>query len=239
MRVASIASFRERLDVLPDAVNSLLPQVDIVSIYFNEGLTFREMVDLYDKIDNLDKVRVKKLNEDRKDLSKFLGIYDYPDSLLFTCDDDLIYAPDYCDKMELAWEDSLCNVITCGGKSLKNPPYTTLKDAIEYKTHCLHLKKKGQQFPNLGIVHIPLTGCSMFLASQYQDCVIDNKYIGMADVQMFAWNVQMSYWSGICNNYDGYMMTYNEKMGKRPTIWETVTTKQTELIGTYLNEIVK
>ena len=37
MKVASIATYRERLDVLPDAIKSLESQVDIIHVYFNES----------------------------------------------------------------------------------------------------------------------------------------------------------------------------------------------------------
>jgi hypothetical protein len=118
MRVASIATYAERLDVLPDAIKSLYNQVDLIKIYYNGKLSADKLEQLKEEVGEFDKVDICEC-VDRADLSKFNAIWDCPNDTIFLCDDDIIYKGKYCDKLEHnLYHDYMirADVISCGGK---------------------------------------------------------------------------------------------------------------------------
>lgn len=91
MIVAGMASFHARLDVVPDAVASLIDQVDILYLYLNNVNTFPDFA-RHPKI----KVFLSKDHlGDLTDNGKFFMLGNLKNSYYFSCDDDMIYPPDY------------------------------------------------------------------------------------------------------------------------------------------------
>ncbi len=93
-RIACLATMPSRGVVLKQAVESLLPQVDELWIYLNR---FRDIPRHLTELPNCHPVQ----GIDRGDAGKFFVACEQyaPDAFLFTCDDDLIYPPDYIDTL--------------------------------------------------------------------------------------------------------------------------------------------
>ena len=108
IRRAHMATFPARAESLPQAVASLAPQVDELHLVLNEHDGVPEWLDRHPNV-------IPVLPErDVKALGKF---YPRPgaDDRVFLVDDDLIYAPDYCDVLEaearrLGWEGRVFGV---------------------------------------------------------------------------------------------------------------------------------
>lgn len=87
MVTAQIASIPDRERLLKKVVDSLLPQVDQLNIMLNN----------YPKTPsfcNKPKVNHYHLDNSKGDAAKFYGLKNI-EGYIFTCDDDLIYPPDY------------------------------------------------------------------------------------------------------------------------------------------------
>lgn len=87
MVTAQLASIPDRERLLEHVVNSLLPQVDQLNIMLNN---YPKTPAFCDK----PKVNVYHLDNSKGDAAKFYGLKDI-EGYIFTCDDDLIYPPDY------------------------------------------------------------------------------------------------------------------------------------------------
>ena len=81
---ANIATQPSRAKQLVKAVESLQPQVDKVRVFANQFKPFS----------SYDNVEVVELEQNLADNAKFQGV-DNPDEYYFSCDDDIIYPPDY------------------------------------------------------------------------------------------------------------------------------------------------
>ena len=108
LRRAHMATFPARAESLPRAVASLAPQVDELDLVLNE----------YDRIPSWlhrhPNVRPILPERDVKALGKFYP-RPAPEDRVFLVDDDLVYAPDYCDVLEaeadrLGWEGRVFGV---------------------------------------------------------------------------------------------------------------------------------
>ena len=93
--VAGISSMTKRKEALVDAVNSLVDQVDLIHLYLQEG---HEYTSESEKV-----VIHRDYGVDMGDAGKFYKAQD-EDCYFLSCDDDLIYPPDYaqvvCDGIE-------------------------------------------------------------------------------------------------------------------------------------------
>jgi hypothetical protein len=96
---AHLATFPKRQHLLLDAVKSIAPQVDRVFVCLNE---FTAPPPGLDEVPNLEYMIP---DEDLKDAGKFAFSAD-ADDIIFTIDDDIIYADDYVERT-LAFTDQL------------------------------------------------------------------------------------------------------------------------------------
>lgn len=110
--VAGMATYPPRFSFCLDAVRSIAPQVDRVLFYVNgpEDAPFNET----HVPDNVSIVWGSAGN--LKDAGKFHGAYGLdPDTYYLTCDDDLIYPPEYAPKLVAALEkgEAACGFHGC------------------------------------------------------------------------------------------------------------------------------
>ena len=87
MVTAQLASIPDRVDLLEKTVNSLLPQVDSLNIMLNNYANTPHFCH------NL-KIKFCHLDNFKGDAAKFHGLKGV-EGYIFTCDDDLVYPPDY------------------------------------------------------------------------------------------------------------------------------------------------
>jgi len=133
--VASIATVPERAATLKAAVASLESQVDSVQVYQN--IDWGELPG---------------------DYGKFFGLGSSGREWFFTCDDDILYPPDYVERMirfSAANDDA---VVTCHGRTfLGNGFPDSYYEAQVYKYHCLGdvLNTQPVDVPGSGVALIP------------------------------------------------------------------------------------
>ena len=128
--VVGMATFKGREQAVEIAINSLSSQVDEIILYDNE------------------------VNPDIADNGKFYGLTMQKEPCYyFTCDDDLIYPPDYISKMIEAIERHGC-IITHHGRILQG------LDLSYYKGHKAIRCLKNSSYT--GVVDIPGTGVTGF-----------------------------------------------------------------------------
>jgi hypothetical protein len=239
MRVASIATYVDRLGVLPDAVRSLAPQVDVVQIYYNGE---PDDAGYFIALNSLIKVAAKYDTEmyltpvkDLADLSKFRAIWDYPDATIFTCDDDLIYDPEYIYKLSKnLYHDPLitADVVSLGGKVVKEgKPFERAKkwkDLFLSRVTCFSKNNLWMQTTTLDI---PLSGVSVFKAKDFQDCKIDEKYKYAADIQLGKWCKDKGLIVKNAWNRPRSLVKYNPKMNGKETIFDKHTSKDNRIVS--------
>lgn len=167
----SIASIMRRSGALRDVVKSLLNQCDTMNIYlhgYNEIPYFL----LHDKIN----VMTDKKYGDRGDADKFFLAAE-TDGYCFTCDDDLIYPPDYVNTMIKKIEQyrrKCC--VGVHGLLLKDTPVTNFY-TDRYKAFHYNL--------NLNIdqpVHILGTGVMAYHSDTINISLDDFELPNMADI---------------------------------------------------------
>lgn len=100
-------------DPLP-TVKSLIPQVDLVRVALNN---YKEIPTSL----NLRKVEPFLRNNEKGDAEKFYECYKQK-GYFFTCDDDLIYPPDYVERMMRGFDDYGDNIYTFHGRDYPPKP---------------------------------------------------------------------------------------------------------------------
>jgi len=103
--IAGIATIQRRLEFLRDTINSIIDQVDVLMIYFNDYDSIPDWLDITNGAINvfgsIEKPPFREyLNPvDQGDVGKFFTI-PVCNGYYFSLDDDLIYPPDYIERME-------------------------------------------------------------------------------------------------------------------------------------------
>lgn len=179
-RVVGIATVKGREESLKDTIRSLENQVDFINVY--DG--------------NIEGDKVKFTGYEK-------GIH------YFSCDDDLIYPPDYCDKMIECWERNGC-IITCHGRNFIPPITNYHKNGIKF--HCLHEVKEDVTVDCGG------TGV-MMLTGQLNFSLDDFKEKNMADVWIAKFAKQQNV-PIVCMAHTEGWIKHSDKFDLRETIYE-------------------
>jgi len=258
MKVASIATYAGRLDVLPDAVKSLAGQVDVVHIYYNgkvDDSGWKELqVKLISECGDMGGETARclcEVVEDRADLSKFRAIWDYPDATIFTCDDDLIYSPDYVRQLTkcLHYDTMVgADVVAIGGNQISDE--NKLKKSKTYMgcfgqrfsafTVPVDSRKVPYGFMYPDDLHAPISGLAAFDSSKFQDCSINEIYKYAADIQLGAWIEEKGYTAKRVWGYRKCLVKRNAKMkGNRDTIFDNYTNVEGVKLSNLVRDIWK
>lgn len=152
--IASLASISERRNQLAQVVKTLLPQVDVLRVYLNRYPRIPEFL-RHPKIETAHSDRYGSL----EDVGKFFWNGEDAGYHL-SCDDDLLYPPDYVSRM-LAAVERYDKAVVAGfhGVLLKPPVTSYYRDRSVY-----HFT---QSLENDRSVHIVGTGC----AGWHSDCL--------------------------------------------------------------------
>lgn len=125
--VVGLATFEGREKSLKDAVKSLEGQVDEIFIYDNSK------------------------NKDVKDNGKFYGLTQIKEPCVYlTCDDDIIYPPDYVESILGGINEFKC-IVTHHGKSINSKDY--LEDSKSY-----HFSVRNYKNIELDVAGTGITG---------------------------------------------------------------------------------
>lgn len=190
-RVVGIATVKGREESLKDTIRSLENQVDFINVY--DG--------------NIEGDKVKFTGYER-------GIH------YFSCDDDLIYPPDYCDKMiekynyyleSVPGDEVVSNCIITAHGRVFIPPITNYhKNGIKF--HCLHEVKEDVTVDCGG------TGV-MMLTGQLNFSLDDFKEKNMADVWIAKFAKEQNV-PIVCMAHPAGWIKHSDKFDLRETIYE-------------------
>ncbi len=167
-----IASIKSREKSLEKTVRSLIDQADAIHVYLNDY----DAVPAY--LQNNDKITfyLGKIYKDRGDVGKYYAIDKVDDGYYFSCDDDLIYPPNYVAKtIEFL-------------KSVNNQAIATyhgalLKDGILNNYYRDRKQVHYSNFQRVGLpVHIGGTGVMAFHVKVFRPDLSKFKYPNMADI---------------------------------------------------------
>ena len=92
-KIASLATYPKRKEIVKETIKSLCGQVDILNIFFNSY----NICDVNNIVKNYNNIKyiIDSIGDCRA-AGKFFTVY--TDNYNFVCDDDIIYPPDYTEK---------------------------------------------------------------------------------------------------------------------------------------------
>lgn len=158
---ANFATWSAR-DTIDKAVESVIDQVDIVRVYYND-YTPKKRTDI-----------IQYTGEDLTDKGKFYGIG--KNEIAFTCDDDLLYAPDYVEHTLERMKDYPGYVVTYHGRKLKGKGLNYYRGHETF--HCLIPLGEDKQ------IEVPGTGVMAFNTNEILPDILSYPQQKMADVLM-------------------------------------------------------
>jgi hypothetical protein len=165
-----IASIPERSESLEKVLDSLSGQVDHVFVALN--YCAHETPKYLNKYSN---VFWATFDNSQGDTMKFC-MSRLPNQIYLTCDDDLIYPPDYVQNMVDACEDYKC-IVTHHGKTYEGArPIQSYRRSFTVNARCLNTCS-GDRW-----LHVPGTGCMAFNTKDFKISIADFEYKNMADV---------------------------------------------------------
>ena len=131
----NIATYAPRVtpQCLERTIDSLISQVDLIRIYFNECVPpFDSWIEKY----NTNKIIGVTGGDNLTDNGKFYFLEQITEPEIYlTCDDDLIYPPDYVKRMVEAIEHYKC-IVSFHGRQLLGAGLDYYKNHKSF--HCLH-----------------------------------------------------------------------------------------------------
>jgi len=139
MTTANIATLPAREIQLARTVKSLYNQVDYINIWLND----------YDKVPSWlsDSKISTQLSNNIGDMGKFLFKID---GYYFSCDDDIIYPPDYVKILKDRLDG---NIVTIHGKNFKTPCKSYYHDAFD-KIRCDNEAKQDKsRYKEVYVIH--------------------------------------------------------------------------------------
>lgn len=149
MRTIQIASLPDREKLLKKTIESLINQADRINVFLNG---YKKVPDFC----HSDKIKATILNNERGDAAKFFNVEDIQ-GYIFTCDDDLIYPPNYINVMiSKLWEYNLNRVVSCHGRVMKAKPVRSY-----YRDRIIGYRCLGEVYKDV-CVDVAGTGCMAF-----------------------------------------------------------------------------
>lgn len=125
---ANLATFPPRTSILTQTIESILPQVDRLCVCLNE------YTEIPPELADHDKIEASIPESDLKDAGKFAFCPD-DDDFVLTIDDDILYPPDYAERLVNAYDtlDPLESVIGVLGHAWVNKGQTGKMGWRNYK----------------------------------------------------------------------------------------------------------
>lgn len=167
-----IASIKSREMCLEKTINSLISQADELHIYLNDYEKVPAFVQNNPKI----KFYLGKIYKDRGDTGKYFGLDKVESGYYFSCDDDLIYPPNYVEQTINYLKSAENRVIATYHGAILKPGilsnYYRDRKQVHYST-----------FQRVAIpVHIGGTGVMAFHVKHFRPDISRFKHPNMADI---------------------------------------------------------
>lgn len=220
---AHIASIYGRQDSLLKVIRSIYPQVDAMFVALNSYPEVPKWMSQFPKC------HVGLLDNRLGDAAKMLCIPSLTEqSFVFTCDDDLIYAPNYCKYIISKYNQHKGCIITLHGKVFKRPIVSSHRGIIE-------------NYRCLGTVvgdHVVDTGGTGTMLINTNDIKIDIsefKRPNMADI----WLAKIAHEQGVKIVAVGHPNNLVKYLPQSKTIWRSHTHDDDVYQTNVLNEFLK
>jgi hypothetical protein len=216
LRIAGIATLKEREESFKRVIESLYPQVDHIYAILN----------YYDSIPSWliqSNITPVLMNNEYKDSGKFLYA-NIPDVVYFGCDDDLLYPIGYCDYMEDGVR-RYNGLVSLHGKKYLPPVSHFKKWAGSYR--CL-----GTVSENIK-VNVVGSGCCAFSTERLSVDISQFKIGGMADIWLSKLASEQGVPIMVLKHNIGYLQYTNITT---PTIWGTTKdyTEHTKILRSFI-----
>jgi hypothetical protein len=159
MITANFATHKGRRATIDEAVSSIIDQVDIVRVHYNDYIPDEKRWEQYTGADYTDRAKFAHIRSDE---------------IAFTCDDDLIYPPDYVRVALKALSDYPKSIITFQGRVLLGTNRNYYRGHKKYR--CLG------DVPSNVYVDVPGSGVSCFNTRDFIPGIIKYTENYMADL---------------------------------------------------------
>lgn len=171
MTVAGIATIPSRIEQVKKTIESLLPQVDLIQVALNNFTASpTELIELKEKYGKIFFIRAQGADE-----QKFIQV---EGNIYLSCDDDLIYPPDYVSVIESKLEEYPDSIITFHGRNFNHFPIQSYYKSAGRKFRCLDKVSSDVQ------VQVGGTGCMAFKPDKFSVTLNDFPTKYMADVHL-------------------------------------------------------
>lgn len=167
MIVAGIATMPTRITQLRRAIDSLLPQVDMINVSLNKFTA----VPLFLKGEHYKKVQCQITQGSDEQKFRFVA-----GDIYLSCDDDLEYPPNYVEVIKAKLE--INDIITFHGRNFVYFPIESYYRSAKEKYRCLDTVKEDRY------VEFGGTGCMAFKPSKFHVTLLDFYSEHMADIHM-------------------------------------------------------
>lgn len=171
MTVAGIATIPTRIEQIKRTIESLLPQVDVIHVALNNFTVVPECVK-----HGMVMREITQGSDEQKFLTVQSARQSSPNSIYLSCDDDLIYPPDYVKVMKERLEHY--EIVTCHGRNFNSFPIKSYYKSAGSKYRCLD--KVSTDVP----VMVGGTGCMAFRPANFSVSLADFPSKYMADVHL-------------------------------------------------------
>ncbi|MDY7055166.1 tetratricopeptide repeat protein, partial [Limnospira fusiformis] len=174
MVFVGIASIPQRVDSLKLTIESLINQVDKIGVFLDKYHVVPEYLKNYGE--RIEVVTSNQVDRDLGDAGKFFWVESHQ-GYYFTCDDDLIYPPDYIFRTISRIKSFGTPVVLGWHGSLIISPFTDYYDPKSRRVFTFSAPRPFESY-----VHILGTGCLGFHTSHICVKLSDFKTPNMADV---------------------------------------------------------
>ena len=217
IRIAGIATLKEREESFKRTIESIYPQVDrIVAV-----LNYYEAVPGW--LTTMTKVNAILMQNEYKDSGKFLHASLY-NAIYFGIDDDLIYPSGYCDYMEDG-VNRYNGLVSLHGKYYLAPVSHFKKWAGNYR--CLGSVSTDTK------VNVVGSGCCAFNTERLNVHISQFKIGGMADIWLSKLAMEQGVPIMVLKHNTGYLQYTNITTS---TIWQTTHdyTEHTKILRSFI-----
>jgi hypothetical protein len=166
-KIAQVASLPARVETLEKTINSLLPQVDMIFVALNGH-------DMVPPFLHHDKIVHALMDNSLGDAAKFYDV-DQRNGYVLTCDDDLVYPPDYAQYM-IDGVKRHGGIVSLLGKRYDNRPICSFRSGYT------KLYKALTNVPEDHVVHLGGTGVMAFHTDDFKVTMDMFEKPNMADI---------------------------------------------------------
>jgi hypothetical protein len=225
--IGGMATFKDRIGIVNDAIRTIAPQIDLLMIYCND-------TESYDALTQLPSNVKKYSGENITDRGKFYFCYSLvgSDNIYFTFDDDLIYPTDYVDRTKSGVHMHNC-IVGHHGKRFMGDKIISTYTKPTPEEHKFHVAFDWGNKLDLNVDVIG-SGCMAFDLRYF--CPEELKENLMADIEICCMAKKLNL-KMVALSHPHKWIQQNIKMQNKWSIYEhfitNIDVKQTEMVNQY------